>query len=65
MLTKLIVVGLLFFSDAQGQVTAVGDGFPPKFELIQALMIVLVSCKHKVDSLRNEGDRVLTTLLSL
>ena len=63
MLTRLIVV--FVFSDAQGQVTAVGDGFPPKFELIQALMIVLVNCKHKVDSLRNEGDIVLTTLIPL
>ena len=56
-LTSLYVGG--FFSDAQGQLTLeVSGGIPPKFELIQALMIVLVTCK-------NEGARVLTTFLPL
>ena len=50
---------LLFdFSDAQ-----VGGGIPPKFELIQAFIVVLVTCKNEEDPIKNEGARVLTSLL--
>ena len=35
------------FSDAQGQITGVGVGIWPKFELIQAFMHVLVTCKNE------------------
>ena len=38
------------FSDAQGQITLVlGVGIWPKFELIQAFMHVLVTCKNEDD----------------
>ena len=37
------------FLDAQGQITGVGDGIWPKFELIQAFMHVLVTCKNEDD----------------
>ena len=62
MLTRLYDV----FSDAQGQLTpkSVADeasgGILPKFELIQAFMVVLVTCKNEEDPLKNEGARVLT-----
>ena len=52
-------------SDAQGQITGVGGGIWPKFELIQAFMHVLVSCKNEDDRFKNEGARVFTRFLPL
>ena len=37
----------------------------PKFELIQAFMHVLVTCKNEVDQIKNEGARVFTRFLPL
>ena len=49
------------FSDAQGQLTLQSSmESPPKFELIQAFMVVLVTCKNEEDPIKNEGSRVLT-----
>ena len=48
------------FSEAQGQITRVGGGIWPKFELIQAFMHVRVSCKNEDDSIKNEVARVVT-----
>ena len=53
------------FSDAQGQITRVGGGIWPKFELIQAFMHVLVTCKNEDDRIKNEGARVFTRILPL
>ena len=36
-----------------------------KINLIQALMIVLVTCKNEEDPFKNEGTRVVTTDLPL
>ena len=36
-----------------------------KFKLIQAFMVVLVTCKNVEDSSKNEGIRVVTTFLPL
>ena len=44
---------------------AFGGGICTKFELIQALMHVLVTCKNEDDSIKNEGARVVTTLFLL
>ena len=49
------------FSDAQGQITGVGGGIWPKFELIQAFMHVLVTCKNEDDQIKNEGASVHKT----
>ena len=54
------------FSDTQGQITLdVGGGIRPKFELIQAFMHVLTTCKNEDDRIKNEGARVFTRLLPL
>ena len=37
----------------------------PKFEIIQAFMYVLVSCKNEEDPILNEGARVFTRFLPL
>ena len=33
----------------------------PKFELIQAYIVVLITCKNEEDPIKNEGARVLTS----
>ena len=38
----------------------VSGGIPPKSELIQAFIVVLVTCKNKKDPIKNTGSRVLT-----
>ena len=49
-LTRLYVV----FSDAQGQLTPkLAVEFCPKFELIQAFIVVLVTCKNEEDPIKN------------
>ena len=40
-------------------------GIWQKFELIQAFMHVLITCKNEEDSIKNEGARVATTSLLL
>ena len=37
----------------------------PKFEFIQALMHVLVTCKNEEDQIENEGSRLFTRFLPL
>ena len=57
MLTRLYDV----FSDAQGQLTLKSAAeYCPKFELIQAFIVVVVTCKNEEDPIKNEGARVLT-----
>ena len=46
-------------------ISGVGGGIWPKFELIQACMHVLVTCKNEDDRFRNEGARVFTRFLPL
>ena len=41
----------------------VSGGILPKFELIQAFIVVLVACKNEEDQIKNEGARVPTSLL--
>ena len=45
--------------------SAVNCEIPPKFKLIQAFMVVLLTSKNEEDPIKNEGARVLTTFLPL
>ena len=50
------------FPDAQGQLTlqsTVRSG--QNFELVQNLMVVLLTCKNEEDLIKNRGARVFTT----
>ena len=47
-------------SDAQGHLIRSQRGILPKFELVQAFIVVLVTCKNEEDPIKNEGARVLT-----
>ena len=54
-----------FFSRARADNSGVGGGIWPKFELIQAFMLVLTTFKNVDDRIKNEGARVFTRLLPL
>ena len=58
MLTRLYVV--FFFRRSRAANSEVSGGILPKFELIQAFIVVLVTCKNEKDPIKNEGARVLT-----
>ena len=57
MLTRLYDV---FFKRSRAANSEVSGGILPKFELIQAFVVVLVTCKNEEDPIKNEGARVLT-----
>ena len=50
-LTRLYVV---FFRRSREANCEVSDGILPKFELIQAFIVVLVTCKNEEDPIKNE-----------
>ena len=54
-----------FFKGSRAANSVVGDGIWQKFILIQAFMIVFVTCKNDEDPFKNESTRVLTTFLPL
>ena len=43
--------------------SVVGDGILTKFKLIQAFMVVLVTCKNEEGSSKNEG--IISPIISL
>ena len=49
-----------FFRRSRAANSEVSGGIPPKFGLIQALMVVLVTCKNEEDPIKNEGSQVPT-----
>ena len=57
MLTRLYDV---FFRRSRATNSEVSGGILPKFELIQAFIVVLITCKNEEDPIKNEGARVLT-----
>ena len=61
----LTTLYIKFFRRTRADNSGVGGGIWPKFELIQAFMHVLVTCKNEDDQFKNEGARVFTRLLPL
>ena len=57
MLTSLL---FRFFIRSRAANSKVSRGILPIFELIQALIVVLVACKNENDPIKNKGSRVLT-----
>ena len=56
-LTRLYDV---FFRRSRAANSKVSGGIQPKCELIQAFIVVLVTCRNEEDPIKNEGARVLT-----
>ena len=51
---------MLFFRHSRAAYSKDSSGILPKFELIQAFIVVLFTCKNEEDPIKNEGARVLT-----
>ena len=51
-----------FFQMFRAANSAVSGGIPLKLKLIQAFMVVLITCKGEEDRDKNEGSRVLTMI---
>ena len=62
LLTRLYVV---FFRRSRAAYSEVRGVILPKFELFQAFIVVLVTCKNEEDPIKNEGARVLTRFIPL
>ena len=68
---NLVLIGLFVFKIlSKNSILALIKGSNtvsnlPKFELIQAFMHVLVSCKNEKVPIKNEGTRVAATFLPL
>ena len=52
-----------FFRRSRAANSEVSGGILPIFKFIQAFIVVLVTCKNEEDPIKNEGARVLTSLL--
>ena len=52
-----------FFRRSRAANSEVSGGMLPKFVLIQAFIVVVVNSKNEEDPIKNEGTRVLTSLL--
>ena len=57
-LTRLYDV---FFRRSRANNSEVSGGIQPKFELIQAFIVVIITCKNEEDPIKNERARVLTS----
>ena len=55
----------VFFRRSRATYSEVSGRILPKFELIQAFIVVLVTCKNEEEPIKNEGARVLTRFSSL
>ena len=70
-LQNLVLIGLFVFKilNKNSILTSIKGSYSvanlPKFELIQAFMHVLLTCKFEVDQIKNEGARVFTRFLPL
>ena len=53
-----LYIGFFFRSSRAANSTVIG-GILLKFELIEAFIVALVTCKNEEDSIKNEGSRVL------
>ena len=52
-----------FFRRSRAANSEVSGGILPIFVLIQAFIVVLLTCKNEEDPIKNEGAKVLTSLL--
>ena len=61
----MLTSSLFDFSVAQGQLTPKSVVEFHRNSLIQAFIVVLVTCKNEIDLIKNKGSRVLTRFSSL
>ena len=61
----MILCRVFFFRRSRAGYFGVSGGILPKFKLIQACLVVLVTYKNEEDPVKNEGAKVLRTFLPL
>ena len=49
-----------FFRRSRAANSAVGGPIEPKFELVRALMHVIIACKYEKDQMKNSREKVET-----
>ena len=59
-MVSYILSFVLFFMHSRAANSEISRGIPPKFEHIQAFIVVLVTYKNEKDPIKNKGSRVLT-----
>ena len=52
----------IFFPRSRAANSAVGGPIWPKFELIQDIMHVLITCKFEKDRINSNGEKVVTSI---
>ena len=63
---RVVITLFIDFSDAQRQLTPKSMiEILPRFKLIRAFSVGLITCKNEKDPSKNEGTRVVTTFLPL
>ena len=50
----------IFFSLSRAANSAVGGPIKPKFEIVRALMYVIIACKYEKDQMKNSREKVET-----
>ena len=53
----------IFFKRSRAANSAIPGRIGPKLELFQDIMVVLLPCKNEEDPIKNEGPRVLVTII--
>ena len=53
-------MGIFFLRISRAANSAVGGPIKPKFELIRALMHVIITCKYEKDQMKNSREKVET-----
>ena len=52
----------IFFRRSKTPNSVVGSSIWPKFELIQDIMHVLITCKFEKDRINSNGEKVVTSI---
>ena len=62
---RVVTNFLLIFRRSRAANSEVSDEFLPKFKLIQAIIVGLVTCNNEEDPSKNDCTRVVTIFLPL
>ena len=60
-----IIILWIFFRRSRAANTVVHDRISPNFELIQALMYIIDTCKYEINPIKNVQENVLTPFFPL
>ena len=55
----------IFFRHSRAANSVVHGPFSPNFELIEAIMYIIVTCKYEMNPIKNVGENALTSFCTL